>query len=83
LALELDRLDELQQTFHEKAMQGDVASGALLVKIAERRATLLGLNSPTRVDAVIEVMQVNEVNSTDKVRLAINRIRGIEPPKPN
>ena len=35
LALELERLDELQSVFHSKAMEGDTASGALRVKIAE------------------------------------------------
>src|SRR5215831_11170408 len=47
LALELVELDELQHAFREKALvDRDVAAGALMVKIAERRATLLGLNPP-------------------------------------
>jgi hypothetical protein len=47
LALELARLDELKETFRRKAnSQKDTAAGALLVKIYERRATLLGLNPP-------------------------------------
>jgi hypothetical protein len=47
LALELVELDELQGIFHEKAVtQSDPVCGALCVKIAERRATLLGLNPP-------------------------------------
>ena len=47
LALELVELDELQETFRDKAIaEQDVAAGALLTKIHERRATLLGLNAP-------------------------------------
>src|SRR5215831_17376161 len=47
LALELVELDELQGIFHDKAVaEHDPVSGALCVKIAERRATLLGLNPP-------------------------------------
>jgi hypothetical protein len=47
LALELVELDELQRIFHDKAVaEHDPVSGALCVKIAERRATLLGLNPP-------------------------------------
>ena len=43
LAMELVELDELQQAFRDKALvDRDVPSGVLL--IAERRATLLGLN---------------------------------------
>jgi len=40
LALELARLDELEEAFHGKAvLDRDTAAGALLVKIYERRAT--------------------------------------------
>jgi len=47
LALELIRLDQLEMAFGSKAiLDRDVASGVLMVKIAERRATLLGLNAP-------------------------------------
>ena len=47
LALELIELDELEQIFHEKAInESDLVCGALCVKIHERRATLLGLNPP-------------------------------------
>src|SRR5215471_11534351 len=43
LALELARLDELQETFYARALEGDVACGALITKIIERRCTMLGL----------------------------------------
>ena len=47
LALELLRLDELEEAFRDKAIvDRDVAAGVLLVKVAERRATLLGMNAP-------------------------------------
>jgi hypothetical protein len=47
LAMELLELDELQQAFRDKALvDRDVASATLLVKVAERRATLLGMNAP-------------------------------------
>ena len=47
LALELLRLDELEVAFRDKAIvDRDVAAGVLLVKVAERRATLLGMNAP-------------------------------------
>jgi len=46
-ALELMRLDQLEMAFEGKAIKDrDPASGALMVKILERRATLLGLNPP-------------------------------------
>ncbi len=41
LALELMRLDQLEMAFEDKAIRDkDVASGLLLVKIAERRQVL-------------------------------------------
>jgi DNA-binding transcriptional MerR regulator len=41
LAMELHKLDELEEAFHSKAiLNRDVAAGALLVKIYERRALL-------------------------------------------
>src|SRR5215831_20872664 len=47
LAMQLLQLDELEVAFRNKAiMDRDVAAGVLLVKVAERRATLLGLNAP-------------------------------------
>ena len=47
LALELLRLDELEEAFREKALvDRDVAAGVLLVKVAERRS--LGLESAPR-----------------------------------
>ena len=44
LAMELMRLDQLEMAFEGKALK-DVPAGVLMVKIAERRATLLGLES--------------------------------------
>jgi hypothetical protein len=46
LALELARLDELQQVFYEKALGGDIASGALCETVVARRCVMLGLHAP-------------------------------------
>jgi Tfp pilus assembly PilM family ATPase len=42
LALELARLDELQETFYARALEGDVQCGALITKIIERRCCFFG-----------------------------------------
>ena len=78
LALELSRLDELEEAFRDKAIvDRDVASGALLVRIAERRATLLGLNPPLgHAVQVIQHEPQNKPTSTERLRAAIDRIRG-------
>ncbi len=76
LALELLHLDELEEAFRDKALvDRDVASGVLLVKVAERRATLLGLNPP--LGAAVRVVQhapVNQPTSTDKIEGALNAL---------
>jgi hypothetical protein len=46
LALEPARLDELQEVFYARGLQGDVQCGALITKIIERRCTMLGLYTP-------------------------------------
>jgi hypothetical protein len=47
LARSLYTLDELEVIFRGKARNGDDAAGTLLVKISERRASLLGLDAPS------------------------------------
>jgi hypothetical protein len=72
LALQLVQLDELEVIFREKARAGDTASGMLLVKIAERRATLLGLNAPIgHAVAVIQHAPENRPTTTDRIEAAI------------
>src|SRR5262245_50960250 len=78
LAMQLLQLDELEVAFREKALTDrDVAAGVLLVKVAERRATLLGLNAP--IGHAVQVIQHepgNKPTSTERIRAAIDRIRG-------
>src|SRR5215813_4679422 len=56
LAMELMRLDQLEMAFEGKALKDkDVPAGVLMVKILERRATLLGLNPP--IGHAVQVVQ--------------------------
>jgi hypothetical protein len=73
LALELARLDELQETFYDRALEGDVQGGVLVTKIIERRCTMLGLYTPQT--ATLQVIEA-EAPSTDKISALIGRIRG-------
>ena len=78
LALELIELDALQQAFRAKALEDrDVGSGLLLLKVAERRATLLGMNAPLgHAVQVIQHEPENKPSSTDRIREVIERIVG-------
>jgi len=43
LVLDLERLEALTHAHHEKAVKGDVAATAILLKVMEHRAALAGL----------------------------------------
>jgi hypothetical protein len=76
LALELARLDELQETFYARALEGDVQCGALITKIIERRCTMLGLYTPQTATLQIIEAEAPTETSTERLRAAIDRIRG-------
>ena len=76
LALELARLDELQETFYARALEGDVACGALITKIIERRCVMLGLYTPQTATLQIIEAETPRETSTERLRAAIDRIRG-------
>lgn len=70
LCLDLARLDELQQVFHQRALQGDVACGALITKII-RRCVMLGLATPQTAVLQIVDCATPKQTSTDKIEAAI------------
>ena len=76
LALELARLDELQETFYARALEGDVQCGALITKIIERRCVMLGLYTPQTATLQIIEAEAPRETSTERLRAAIERIRG-------
>jgi len=66
LALELAGLDELQQTFYEKALGGDIASGDLVEKVFTRRC--VGLHAPQT--AVLKIVEESTLKETASTRLS-------------
>lgn len=54
---ELDRLDRLQLAAWPKAMQGHIGSIAIIVRLMERRARLLGLDTPIKIEQEITTWQ--------------------------
>jgi hypothetical protein len=78
IALDLDRLDGLIEVFYKRAIEKvDAQAGLLVVKI--RKAALLGLDSPQKVD-VVQVQAVKEPSRHEKIREAIKRITDQQPP---
>jgi hypothetical protein len=47
--LEAEKLNELQQVFEPKALPGSVDAAAIVLKIMEQRALLLGMRGPIQV----------------------------------
>lgn len=51
--LEIDRLDRLELAVWPKAMNGDLGAADRILKIAERRARLLGLDAPSKQEVEV------------------------------
>ena len=63
--MELERLDQVQAAIYGKVLKGDVAAIDRLLKIQERRARLLGLDSPTKVESK-ETLDITIKDKKDK-----------------
>ena len=73
-ALDLDRLDGLIVVFYKRAVeQADAQAGLLVVKILERRAALLGLDSAQKLD-IVQVQAQEQPSDHDLIRDAILRV---------
>jgi len=80
IALDLDRLDELLKVFFNRAVEKvDAQAGLLVVKILERKAALLGLDSPQKLD-VVQVQAQKEPSQHDRIKEAILRVANSAPP---
>jgi hypothetical protein len=86
LLFEVMRLRSLGRKYYERAMasDGETNSGLLFVKASERLATLLGMNAVQghALTIIHEQAPERQLTSTDKIRAAIDRIRGKSLPKP-
>jgi hypothetical protein len=70
----------LLETFYKRAIEGvDAQAGLLVVKILERKANLLGLDSPQKLD-IIQVQAEQAPSSYDKIHAAIMGMVEREPP---
>ena len=75
ISLDLQRLDELLKVFFARAVEKvDAQAGLVCVKILERKAALLGLDQPTKLD-VVQVQVQEAPSSFDKIRETVMRLR--------
>lgn len=83
VALDYERLEEMQIRFLRDALKGDVTAGHLVLKIAERRAAMLGTDAPLRVDPVQLIDATgHKPTSTEELQSAIDLLCGRTPPEP-
>lgn len=55
LYLELERLDEMQRSLWNKIQKGDIVAINAAIKIMERRAKLLGLDVPEKIETTMQL----------------------------
>lgn len=74
--LELQRLDRLQAALWARAIKGGYRAIETILKLMDRRAKLMGLDAPTRVDITQTIRQVAEDNGlpVDQVMAEAERI---------
>jgi hypothetical protein len=75
IKLDVTRLEALMAPFFERATRDrDVAAGTLVVKILERRALLLGLDSPQKLD-IVQVQAEQTPSRHDRIREALMSLK--------
>lgn len=83
VALDMNRLDGLLETFFKLAIEkADTQAGLLVVKILERRALMLGLDSPQKLD-IVQLQAQQTPSRHDRIREAIFRMARGPDWKPN
>ena len=71
--LEKDRLDLIQAANWSNAMQGDIQAGALILRVMDRRAKLLGLDMPVRIQQEVTVWN-GDANLDREIQSLIGRL---------
>ena len=69
---DLQRLDELLEVVHRKALDGDPAAVHAEVKVLERRSRMVGLDAPRQLDMTLEVR--TQRSTADMLRASIARM---------
>jgi hypothetical protein len=75
VALDLNRLDGLLETFYKRAIEKvDTQAALCVVKILERRALLLGLDSPQKLD-IVQVQAEKQPTQHERIRAALMSLK--------
>ena len=78
---ELDRLDRMQVALWPRAMKGDDRAIGTIVRLMERRARLVGIDAPQRIQA--EVVNYDGTRDIDgDIERIVNILRGVDSSEP-
>jgi hypothetical protein len=81
LQVELERLEELWNTFHERAQKGNEAAAAICLRLSERRAALWGLDAHAPATPLLLVeIQREAPSSFERISSAIDRVARLSSP---
>jgi len=77
--VELDRLDRMQLGIWNKAKDGELRAIDTVLRIQDRRARLLGLDAPTKIQAEVTVYEGQQlVEHTARIIELIRQSRGAQ-----
>ena len=83
LELELSKLDEIEEIFHSSMKEKNHASAAVIMRVKEMRADLLGYRAAIRVDAT-QIVQAEQPNTTEKIQRVFDELATLpKPEKPD
>lgn len=74
VAVELERLDDLNQIYYAKARAGDYDACSLVIRLMERRARMLGIDIQPRGESALHEAMPQPQSSVDKIMEALNRL---------
>jgi hypothetical protein len=75
VSLDLNRLDGLLETFYKRAIENvDAQAGLLCVKIMERKAAMLGLDSPQKLD-IVQVQAQEAPTRHERIKAALMSLK--------
>lgn len=74
IEMEMERLDDMQKAFYLKVTAGDETACAIVLRIMDHRAKMLGLYAPPRSDSALDTAMPQVQSSTDRIAAAIQRV---------
>ncbi|WP_338830235.1 hypothetical protein [Bradyrhizobium sp. 27S5] len=72
---QLERIEVMARPYMAAALAGETAAASVMIKLMEREASILALDQPMRVDAML-IEPAERTSSTDDLEAAINLLIG-------